>query len=441
MSGLKTTIYCLLEKVWRNWQRYYKEIKNNDPFLLQNKYLEKIIFHSFYNVPYYQKLFTQIGLIKSNQIFWEKFQDIPPLTKKIIKENFQELISKDINKRKWYKNSSGGSTGIPQTFIQDNEYRNWALASQNFYFKKFLDVFPFEVKNITLWGSERDIFRQRKSLISLLAFYLRQEILLNTFKISGKDWLKYIEIINKEKPYYIKGYAGSLYQMAKLIDQKKLKIWQPKFIYSSAETLRPFMRKLIERVFKCKVYDFYGSREVGSIAGECKRGKIHIFNFNNFVEVVDEKNQPVKPGKMGKILITNLHNYSMPLIRYEIGDTAIWGEKCDCGINTPTLERITGRITDHFKNKKGDLIHGEYFTHLFYFRDWIKSFQVLQKKIDKIIIFFVADEEKKDEIKEIEEKIKLVMGEDCQIEWRKVKEILPTPQGKFLYTRSLIEND
>ncbi|GGA38121.1 hypothetical protein [Okeania sp. KiyG1] len=84
---------------------------------------------------------------------------------------------------------------------------------------------------------------------------------------------RYVEVINQKKPKLIKSYAGSLYQLAKFVKENNLSIHSPKRIHTSAETLRQFMRELIEDVFNCKIYDFYGSREVGAIAGECAKEK------------------------------------------------------------------------------------------------------------------------------------------------------------------------
>ena len=78
------------------------------------------------------------------------------------------------------------------------------------------------------------------------------------------------------------------------------------------------MRQKIENIFGTKLYDFYGSREAACIAAECKYGLMHVFSFNNYVEILDNNDQPVEEGEEGKVIITNLHNYSMPLIRYEI---------------------------------------------------------------------------------------------------------------------------
>merc|ERR1712117_186324 len=223
--------------------------------------------------------------------------------------------------RPYYSNTSGGSTGKLLQVIQDAEYEEWREATELFFYRQFLDIEPVVTSKVILWGSSKDIALQTKKK-NLTA---RQKIL---------------KLINQKKPKLIKSYAGSLYQLAKFVKDNNLSIHSPKKIHTSAETLRKFMRDLIEEVFKCKIYDFYGSREVGAISGECVKGKIHIFNFNNYLEVVDRNNKPIQPGVEGRVLITTLHNYSMPLIRYEIGDTAILGTPCNCGSKLPTLERI-----------------------------------------------------------------------------------------------------
>jgi len=200
------------------------------------------------------------------------------------------------------------------------------------------------------------------------------------------------------------------------------------------------MREVIENIFGTKLYDFYGSREVSSIAGECKEGKMHVFMFWNYVEVINNNNKPVKDGEEGRVIVTSLHNYSMPLIRYEIGDMAVSGSKnCRCNNPLPTLKKVIGRITDHFIKDDGTIIHGEYFTHLFFQEDWIRAFQIIQEDYKKIIISVVTkDNIKKSNKRNIEDKIKLVMGKDCKIFWNFVDKIPNSKSGKHLYTKSLV---
>lgn len=108
---------------------------------------------------------------------------------------------------------------------------------------------------------------------------------------------------------------------------------------------------------------------------------------HQYIEILNNQNKRVENQKKGNIIITNLINYIMPLIRYEIGDRASLDySQCKFGRGFIRLDNIFGRVVDIFKNKEGELIDGEFFTHLFYFRENLKQFQVVQEQLDKISI-------------------------------------------------------
>ncbi len=411
---------------FREWENYFNQILEGDP-RFSNNCLIKQLDYCCQHIPFY-KSFDNI-----------EFSNYPIINKALIKQEFSNLLSDELHKFDHFRNSSGGSTGKPLTFIQDKCFTQWSIATQTFYYQQFLGVDYPSVSKVVLWGSERDLLKKRKTIKARFSNWLTQTNFLNTFKVSEATLLEYIQVINTRKPVFIKGYAGSLYILARLAQRRRISIHNPKFVYSSAETLRPFMRNTIEEVFGCKVYDFYGSREVGSIAGECFAGKLHVFDFNTYVEIVDASGHSVRPGEEGRVITTTLHNRSMPLIRYEIGDTACLGSSCSCGSPLPVLERVTGRLTDHFSTSDGSKVHGEYFTHLFYFLDWLEEFQILQTDIDQILVFYVSALSAPEvDISDIDEKIRYVMGKDCNIEWKRVETIPRTPQGKLLYTRNLL---
>jgi phenylacetate-CoA ligase len=262
--------------------------------------------------------------------------------------------------------------------------------------------------------------------------------------MTEKDMFYYIKTINRYKPDLITGYASSLYELVKFAERNNLKIYTPKMIVSSAETLKIEMREKIEATIGTKVYDFYGSRETASIAGECKNGLIHNFSFNNYIEIVDRDNNPVDEGQTGRVIVTNLHNYSMPLIRYEIGDMAILGpKKCNCGNFLPCLTKIYGRIDEQFIREDGNIVIGYFFIHLLGVllnKGLIKKFQLIQEDYNKIRILAVVDKGLPEpEMNEIEHKIKFQMGENCKIIWEFVDTIPTSKSGKYLYTKSLIK--
>ena len=193
--------------------------------------------------------------------------------------------------------------------------------------------------------------------------------------MTEQDLERYVNTINSTKPELIRGYASSLYELCRYVERHKVSLQSPKVIISSAESLSDTMRYSIQSTFGTKVYNFYGSREVSSLAGECENGLMHPFMFWNYLEVLDSQNQPVKEGEEGRIVVTNLFNYSMPLIRYDIGDMAILVQEiAPVGI-CPTIKTVTGRVIDYFVLRNGMTIFGGYFITLFYLKDWVAKFQ------------------------------------------------------------------
>jgi phenylacetate-CoA ligase len=233
---------------------------------------------------------------------------------------------------------------------------------------------------------------------------------------------------------------------SKDIEAKKLTIHSPKIIISSAETLNHPMRQKIETIFGTALYDFYGSRETSPIAGECTHHTMHMFQYNNYMEILNENNEQVQPDQEGRVVITNLHNYSMPFIRYDIGDRAILGSThCDCHNMLPTIKQILGRIEENFIKEDGTIVIGYFFVHVIGVvqnKGLIKKFQVIQEDYNKITIMYVPvstldDSEKKN----IDEKIRVVMGKGCQIIWVSAEEIPKTKSGKYLSTISKIPRE
>lgn len=438
VAMLRRPVWKLFLKLrGRDFDRQYNEAKKLDI----QKNVEDLLLHAYAKVPHYGILFKKINLVKNSKLDTSRFREIPILTKETIREHYKELVSEDYTLRGFFLNFSGGSTGEPLTFIQDRLCLKWTNATNKYYYENIIGVHEDSAKKVLLWGSERDIFEGSIGFKAKAFNFLTNTVFLNTFRMTEADMERYVRVINSCKPEIIRGYAGSLYEISSFIERKKISVYTPNVIVSAAETLRDDFRQKIETIFGTKVYDFYGSREVNGIAGECKNGLMHIFMFNNYVEVLDNKNQEVKQGENGKVVLTSLHNYSMPLIRFEIGDTAILGpDRCKCGNTLPTLKKVTGRITDHFIRKDGTVIHGEYFTHLFYQKDWVEAFRVIQEDYKKIRIMIVLRDKlvNEPEKRDIEEKIKLVMGKDCKVVWEVVDEIPKTKSGKYLYTESLL---
>ena len=408
----------------------------------QETKLKKLILHCYHKVPYYKRLLSQSKVVSKGRVNLSNYEKLPILTKEIIRKESKNLRSRDIGKRKWYYNSSGGSTGEPIRFVQDRNYSDWNIANK-IYYKTFVNQKIGDTE-LRLWGSERDILEGKDQLSIRLRNWLYNRKEFNAFRMSNKLMAHYLKEWNKFKPTWIEAYVQSIYEFAQFINRNNLRVHSPKGVLTAAGILHPEMKQLIQDVFNCPVFNRYGSREVGDMACSCLiNDSLHISMWNQYIEILDNELKHVKPGKSGKVYVTNLNNYSMPLLRYDIGDIAEVPKKvtCDCGRNTELIKSIKGREVHIFRTEEDELIDGEYFTHLFYLKDWVKKFQVVQHKLDQIEIKVVLSQNKdQKDINYINYAIRKVMGKNCRIQWNFVKDIPPLKSGKYLYTISKLKN-
>lgn len=403
--------------------------------------LDKVLRYAATTIPYYRKCMqTNDGTIRP-------LEEWPVLTKEIIRSNYGDLKAPDLASRVHWESASGGSTGKPVHVVHDEEFAAIAEATRKYAAEVFYGG-PY-LNKIIFWGAFQEAghsdgnesFKQKMKASVLQAMGLRTTT-FNTFYMSEAKLGECAKQINSQKPDFILGYAGSVYQVAKYFKKNGIKVAKPpKAIQLTAQTLYPFMREVITEVFQCQICNHYGSREVGPATWEGPDGKMYICDFFDVIEVVDEQNRPVQPGEEGKVLVTTLHNFAMPLIRYDIGDRAIKGAPSTLGGYTfPTLEQIVGKNSEEFVSKQGNLIHGQFFINLFYFRNWIDEFQVVQTDYEKVDINFVRRAETNpSDVLDIEGKIRSVLGVNCQVNWNEMSEIPKTPAGKHLYIRSLVK--
>jgi phenylacetate-CoA ligase len=300
---------------------------------------------------------------------------------------------------------------------------------------------------VKLWGSLRDILRGSLGFKGYLKQQLYGVTILNSYRMTERDMYEYVKRINNIKPCLILTFTNSIDELARFIQKHGLSIYSPIAIMTSASVLYSEVRARIEEVFQAPVFNRYGSREVGDIACNCKTSPgLHLIPDIHYVEIVDEDGKEVNKGERGEIIITSLTNYTMPLIRYKIGDRGILSnEECKCGHGLPLLEKVVGRTKGVFRNKFGTFIDGGVFIRLFYFRDNIKKFQVIQESLDQITINLALKDKQKlkvveKDFREISETIKIIMGNDTKVKYNIVNKIKHSPSGKYMYTFSKIKN-
>ena len=412
----KPTVTNYLQNNRDLWQN------KNKLFDFQSHRLSGLIFHAYKNTIYYKRIFDEINLIRNGRINWDRFDDIPLLTKQIIRENFNDILSIDSKKRHPYLNTSGGSTGEPLNLAQDRDYYNRMVADTLF----FAELYGKKIgeKEIKLWGSERDIFKETMNLKQNLINWFFNRILLNSFKLNSALIKKYLEVINVVKPKMIWAYVDSICEVARFISRHNIKnIYQPLAIVCTAGTFYKDMQAQIQKAFpKSNILNQYGSREVGIIG--IGQENIEIFQQSVMMELFDKSsNEFVKDKGVGNIILTVLNNYSMPLIKYDIGDL---GEANQIrGNKVESLKKLNGRENSHIIKRNGEIIHGELFTHLFYFIT---------------INIQSTNQEIKSEVRsKIRNKINQIMGATCEINFH-IQTYLPKLQsGKYQFVFSKVK--
>jgi len=426
--------------------QYYKQLQKHqwstreENSNIQRKKLYTLIQYASQNIPYYQKIIQEYHLRFSEDTIFADIKKFPLLTKDIIRKDFDQLYR--FRDNTYYRNTTSGSTGEPIILYQDGDYFAWNTAT-----KVLFDEWAgrkIGERMVSIYGAFQDISKSGRGI----KLYLRQQLsgitILNANRMSEKDKYQYVQRINHVKPSIILDYN---HELTRFIQEHHLSVYSPKAVMSTGGVLYPEVQAKIEEVFKAPLFNCYGSREVGSVACNCKKSPgLHLIPDIHYLEILDNHGKEVKPGEAGNIIVTLLTNYTMPLIRYKIGDIGILSEKnCQCGRELPLLEKVVGRINSRFKNKFGDFVNAGTFYSLFYFKENIRQFQVVQETTDLILINLVLIEKNKLEemdkfFKESNQKIWKLMGHKISIKYNIVNEIEPNPSGKYMHVFSKIEN-
>jgi len=281
---------------------------------------------------------------------------------------------------------TGGTTGeFLKIYVPVDIQKTHSLAAA-FRAWRWAGFHPGD-RYVRLWGLPLDVSRRQRLLTKVVAA-LEREHRFNAFLLSEDQCLNYVARIRRIRPKVILSHATPLVTLAKYMNDMELSAGHITAILTSAEMLLPTERELIEDAFNTKVYDYYGNRETNLIAAQCQeRGGYHVSAENGVIEVVDGDGHKVGEGQTGEVVITDFHNYVMPLIRYRIGDLAeATYRKCPCGLELPLIKNFVGRKLEIIRTPSGHAVPGEFFLLLLDRYRWIEKAQVLQESVNRIVL-------------------------------------------------------
>jgi len=405
----------------------------------QWKDLQKLLQHAYHECPFWKKAFQSKNLKPNNIQDMDDFRQLPVTTKQTFRENREYMIADSWHGRTW-KKSTGGSTGEPLHFEYTPESSEWrqAITRRGYGWAGASGG----IRQAYIWG----IALGNQPLINRIKQQAHHLVLrhkyFNSFDCDIPAMRRCQNELKQFRPEVIIGYTNPLYDFARFLNaQEQDSNIRPSAIITAAEALFPHQREEIESAFQAPVFHSYGSREFMLIAMECEQHEgLHISMENLLVEILREDGSPANPGEEGRVVITDLHNYGMPFIRYEIGDLATFSnQQCSCGRGLPLLERVSGRILDALSTPEGKHIPGEFFPHLMKDFQGIHRFQIIQETSKSLTVKLVTPEGLLDsDLARLKMEIRKIMGDNCNINYEFLDDIPLTRTGKHRVTISRI---
>lgn len=327
----------------------------------QLEQFRSVLRHCYEHVPYYQEVFK--GCPAPDQVTrTDCLEPFPILTRRVLASYKEELTANQLPAGHTLLQSTftAGSTGEPVEVRQTNLTLLWwqAMYLRTLEWadlnpkKKFAAIryFPPSLAKELQGGL------QTPSLEAAFAGFLEASpayvMDIHVDPAVQLDWL--LEV----RPDYLVSYPSNLEALAGLNDARGRPL-SLEGVLSMSEPLTESTETRLFNSFDCEAANSYSSQEAGYIAGSCQRGGagLHVFSENVILEIVDDDGVPCGPGETGRVLLTTLQNFAMPLIRYEIGDTACWSETqdCPCGIKLPHIRRPQGKVHPLFRLSDGRL--------------------------------------------------------------------------------------
>lgn len=394
----------------------------------QHNQLEHLLRFAQAHAPFYRERLVPL-FRKDGSIDWSRWHDIPVLTRADIKNNGQAMVAKDLPKAhgRVHSKASSGTTGTPVTVHFSTLMSDAGTAA-------------FERACRSYGRVAGDRF--------CMAFNESHLLVLNrrSWSIGGSDtsaehlavgysWPpeRILALMAQHGCTCFSGSAATLEEIAaaQLVQRASIAM---KFMVGTTMALTERARTLARQAFNTKAYSAYTSTEAHTMANECHvSGGFHVNSELVRLEILDDAGRPCAPGETGRVIVTPLLGTAQPLIRYEQGDLATWGEPCPCGRAHPLIARIDGRIRNQFRFANGHKLapsigHERY-------RDLLKAdrWQVAQTgSLDIEVRFISPAPDDAIDFAGMTQAFRKSYHRDLNVSYRRVETMPLTPAGKFI---------
>ncbi|MGE5568032.1 MAG: phenylacetate--CoA ligase family protein [Rhodospirillales bacterium] len=409
-----------------------------DVVRFQNRRLRELVRHAYERVPFYRKLYDRHGIGPGEVNGIEDLWKLPPALRADMQEAAPgDLIASGFDPNRLVKCRTSGSTGDPFTICRtwfENQLLHLLLIRQlRLYGLRWTDL-----RTSTALGEQPA--PQRWNPFDPNFTFLRRAPV--NVLATAREILDRLAAI---QPDVIMLYPGTLAWVAAEATEEDLRRIRPRFIVSQSETLTPSMRRLIRERFNAPVYDTYGANEFNLTASECvETGIYHVEDCAVIVEILRD-GKPCAEGEAGEIYGTALHSFSMPFLRYRLGDVVVRGPaQCPCGAPYSTILRVEGRVVDRFPLPGGGSLHPYHLVvPLARSVTWVRRYQIVQETIDHIRVRVVpmpGEHPGEDQKAELVRLLSEGAGPGVKITVELAAELPPAPSGKSRPYYSLVNS-
>ena len=348
--------------------------------------IKHLLRHAYESVPYYRCAFDEQRISPAAIRSFADFTRVPILTKSDIRAAGESLLSNRYAVADLHRKTTSGSTGVALTVWVDDDSLQWkracTLRSDEW------SGWRFGESVARVWGNPEYLRhgwrgRLRNALLERATY-------LDTLKMDEAALADFARRLQSRPPSLIFGHAHSVYLLAEYVRAAEI-VLRPRGIVTTAMVLHSWQRQAIEEVFACPVTNRYGCEEVSLIACECEHHQgLHVNAAGVYVELLCD-GRPAGPGEPGSVVVTDLTNRAMPLLRYQVGDVATWAsEPCPCGRGLPLLDRIEGREADYVVTPAGELISGISLTENFALHvPGVAQLQIVQEEVSRFVFRIV----------------------------------------------------
>lgn len=411
---------------------------------IQLKKLQTLLTHSYNYVPHYRKVFRSLNFLPESVDDIQAIKRLPILEKFDFFQNNEDFRThgKSIP---FFKARTTGSTGIPLSMVTDYNSVSYNIASR-IRSERWWGL-NYGLREVHFWGRG---FRKPNLSLRLSDRLIRNKIVLSTLNMTDEIKYDYYKKLIRFNPEIIYGNPSAIYIFSRFLVENDLDIsnLKTKAVISTTEILHEYQREFIQLIFHCPVINEYGATEAGIIAYECPHHNMHLNAENLIVEIIKRDGQDAELNEFGDIVITNLNNQIMPIIRYKIGDVGrlIPGE-CPCGIRLPLLDITIARDCDTIiledKELPGAVLFGGLGKELISFTNGgLESYKIYQKDLDTFLFQAVLKNPKLQN--RLEQRTKEVMteylGPKISVGFEYVDSIPRDKSGKLRYFVSEVLN-